>query len=305
MRFKQQIFLLFSTSMMFANGYIHATNSHFNLENEQLIFQQKNQLNDLKQLYIDEHQECCPRGPMGLEGDEGPRGPRGPRGDRGPAGCEGQRGKKGPMGPTGPAGLTGPAGPTGSAGLTGPAGLTGATGLTGPTGPSLTPIFASYSLPWPDGATDVNTYEPIPFVAAGLNANFPAVGGIVLDSTTHIFTIPVDGYYEISYGYSSTWSSGTIVGLGIFTGIVPVFDHIVANSSISQGIGAQYQMTSGNLIIPLLEGDQIALINTNNGGPGDGNVPTTYAGLVPYPALDGQQQSAAYISFIKVGDFAP
>lgn len=178
----------------------------------------------------------------------------------------------------------------------------GPPGPPGPPGLTPIPIFASYSIPWPEGAEWIDTYEPLPFTAAGLNANFPAIGGIVLDSATGIFTIPVTGFYEISYGYSSTFSSGTIVGLGIFTGIVPTFDHIVPHSSISQGIGAQYQMTSGNLIIPLFQGDRIALINTNNAGPPpDGNVPTDFEGLAPYPATDGQEQSAAYITFKKVG----
>lgn len=184
-------------------------------------------------------------------------------------------------------------------------GPTGPTGSTGPAGPegicNCTPIFASYSLPWPPGACYVNTYAPIPFTALGLNASFPLLGGIQLNSTTSIFTIPVTAYYEISYGFSSAWSSGTIVGLGIFTGVIPVFNHIVPNSSISQGIGAQYQMTSGTIIIPLAAGTQIALINTNNGG--GGNVPTDFLGLVPYPDLDNQEQSAAYITFKKVGDF--
>ncbi len=199
----------------------------------------------------------------------------------------------------------GPPGPTGATGPAGSASATGATGATGPTGASLTPIFASYSLPFPPGAISINTNEPIPFTSSGQNASSPAVGGIVLDSTTNVFTIPVDGFYEISYGYSSFWSSGTIVGLGIFTGSLPVFDHIVPNSSISQGIGAQYQMTSGNIIIPLSAGDQIALINTNNGGPPPtGNVPTDFVGLVPYPALNAQDQTAAYITFIKVGDLS-
>ncbi len=221
-----------------------------------------------------------------------------------------------PKGCMGPTGATGPTGPTGSTGLTGSTGFTGPTGPTGPTGATgqFSPIFASYSLPWPPGAYDVNTVGvpagpgdppngPLPFVASGLNAN---VGGITLDDTTHIFTIPQNGYYEIDYGFSSTWGSGTIVGLATFIGTPPIFNVIIDNSSISQGIGAQYQMTSGNIIIPLTQGTQIALVNTNNGGPGpDGNVPTDFTGLLPYPALNTQKQSAAYITFIKVGDLVP
>jgi hypothetical protein len=177
----------------------------------------------------------------------------------------------------------------------------GPPGPTGPTGACFCPdpIFCSYSLPYPPGAFQIDTYEPIPFTSDGLNANFPSVGGIVLNDTTSIFTIPVDGYYEISYGFSSAWNSGAIVGLGIF--VANVFSDIVSHSSIPQGIGAQYQMTSGNLIIPLTAGTQIALINTNI-LPLGGSVPTDYVALLPYPALETQEQSAAYITFKKVGD---
>ena len=189
---------------------------------------------------------------------------------------------------------TGPTGPVGPRGPTGPHGATGATGTC-----VCDHIFCSYSLPYPPGAKCIQTYEPLPFTSAGLNAN---VGGITLNDTNSLFTIPEDGYYEISYGFSSYWNSGTICGLGNFA--ADTFVDIVPNSSISQGIGAQFQMTSGNIIIPLVAGAQIALINTNilSGG---GSVPTNFVGLKPYTALDTQEQSAAYITIKKVGDYTP
>lgn len=217
-----------------------------------------------------------------------------------------KQGPTGPAGPTGATGATGATGPSGS-GDTGATGATGNTGNTGPIGPTGTcfcpdPIFASYSLPFPPGAYKISTYEPIPFTSVGMNANMPLVGGITLDDSTNIFTIPEDGYYEFSYGYSSGWGSGTIVGLGLFDN-TNTFVGIVPNSSISQGIGAQYQMTSGNMIIPLIEGMRIALINTNIDA--DGNVPTDYVALLPYMLLNPQEQSAAYITIKKLGELAP
>lgn len=278
---------LLSICTLFTTAHIYASDNDFQANVHLNAFLPAKQPDGLKEKFFccDDLRQCCQGAPPGS------RGPRGKHGSIGPVGHKGDKGPKGREGARGPRGATGATG------------ARGATGATGATGASQTPIVASYSIPWPPGALGVDTYAPLPFVDMGLNANFPAVGGITLDATTHIFTIPVDGYYEISYGYSSFWNSGTIVGLGIFTGVVPLFNHIVPNSSISQGIGAQYQMTSGNIVIPLLGGAQIALINTNNGGPPpDGNVPTDFEGLAPYPALNTQGQTAAYITIKKVGD---
>ena len=168
-----------------------------------------------------------PRGERGYRGNVGCTGYQGPQGSNtitgftGPQGLTGYKGPVGPSGYTGPTGnisvYTGPTGPTGSTGYTGytgPTGYTGMTGYTGPTGMTgmtgPNTVYPAFLCVLPaDLVITLPQVEPITRIIFGnTNAMTPVYnyGGGAFNGS--IYTIPIDGIYNIGFVIKFTGLNG-------------------------------------------------------------------------------------------------
>ena len=203
-----------------------------------------------------------PTGPAGATGPTGPTGAAGPTGVTGPTGPVGQtgpRGNTGAAGPTGPQGATGPfGGPPGSTGVTGPVGPQGATGPTGP-GAAQT-AFANAVSGSPNTLTSAGT-----FYQFGLNSPWTAQN--VLNATVHNgnITITQTGTYEVSFAVSFTASAAFTLNFQLAKNSIGPLEGMVWK--VNAGAG-NFLVVTGQVIAPLVAGDQIALYVSCTGASG-------------------------------------
>ena len=198
-------------------------------------------------------------GPAGVTGATGPRGATGATGAAGPAGSTGATGPAGTNGQNGAMGPTGPAGATGAIGPVGPAGATGPTGATGAAPEDTFAAFATYALPFTDGA----------LIQMGTVTADPT-GQIVLSDMTRIMLEP--GYYLINYHVSS------ILRTPGYMQITPFFNgapHIEYGIYFKTGSDASSAYGSNSIVIYVPETTGFSLTFNSNVSSSDGTATVT------------------------------
>jgi hypothetical protein len=180
----------------------------------------------------------------GVEGPTGPIGPTGP--GVGDTGATGQTGPSGPTGPTGPVGTgaTGPIGPTGIPGV----------GATGPTGPAL--AFLGFYV---SKTSDTDPYSSNSPIVGWEVPNAQYYTNAMFDLSSGVCTIPISGYYLISYGVESSnvLGGGTCSILNIAGGgtrAVQGLDTVSVGHRNHANASAVVFYASGSLIALIHEG---------------------------------------------------
>jgi Collagen triple helix repeat (20 copies) len=215
-------------------------------------------------------------GPLGPSGPSGVAGPGGPSGASGPSGPAGSGGPSGPSGPAGPNGPLGPAGSNGSPGPAGPSGPSGPAGPSGPSGPSATSVYGYWLATTFTTVVNTNPVEPVTFDTQVLEA-----GGITLDPTKKVVTIPTAGIYAVQYVFNcavdAAASGATLsfeIALGAYppTNVLPGSDNgttSVGATSGTVGIGAS---CSSSVLAHFNSGDTFSVLVGGGGAYGQGSL---------------------------------
>jgi BclA C-terminal domain/Collagen triple helix repeat (20 copies) len=188
----------------------------------------------------------CPPGPPG---EQGPPGPQGEQGPPGPQGGQGPPGPQGEQGPPGPPGEQGPPGPQGEQGPPGPQGEQGPPGVFSP----------SYGSVYSTDQLTINSNQNVPFNSNGV------LNGITHIPPSDIVTVSLSGDYSITF-YVLTTTNNPSASLACAYAIA--VNGTVQPESVGHGIQAGNQnieqSLTGNIILTLTAGDQVALRNVGN-----------------------------------------
>jgi hypothetical protein len=230
-------------------------------------------------------------GPAGAPGPPGSAGPAGPTGATGATGTTGAVGAAGATGTTGlgATGATGVAGATGTTGATGGTGPTGATGTTGATGvQGTTGSVTSYGSFVQTIAGATGTYS----IASLGNPNLTAVGPIanITDTGGTQFVINDTGYFLVTFGYSTSTTTGTIFEL-YSNGTAVGSSYSLGNADFSSATPSSSNLISISWIVPITtSGTTLSIVNVTGGTVVLQN--SGYSTAVP----------VAYLTIVKIAD---